>query len=121
LIVVNKYQIALLATGAALALTALPVHADDRAIAQQVFQEARELMAAGKFVEACPKFAAAAQLSPTAGVRLNLSDCYAALGKVASAWGKADEASRSPSAPATRRRPSSRGSARRRSARSCRT
>jgi hypothetical protein len=66
--------------------------ADDRAVAEQVFKEGRDLMAAGKVAEACPKFAAAAQLSQTAGVRLNLADCYAKLGKTASAWGKADEA-----------------------------
>jgi hypothetical protein len=66
--------------------------ADDRAIAQQAFQEARALMAAGRVAEACPKFAAAAQLSQTAGVRLNLADCYAKLGKTASAWAKASEA-----------------------------
>jgi hypothetical protein len=66
--------------------------ADDRAIAEQAFQEGRELMAAGKVAQACPKFAAAAQLSQTAGVRLNLAECYAKLGKTASAWAKADEA-----------------------------
>jgi hypothetical protein len=66
--------------------------ADDRAIAEQAFQEGRELMAAGKVAQACPKFAAAAQLSQTAGVRLNLADCYVKLGKTASAWAKADEA-----------------------------
>jgi hypothetical protein len=49
-------------------------------------------MAAGKVAQACPKFAAAAQLSETAGVRLNLADCYAKLGRTASAWAKADEA-----------------------------
>jgi hypothetical protein len=66
--------------------------ADDRAIAQKLFAEGRALMAEGKVAEACPKFAAAAQLSPTAGVRLNLADCYARLGKTAAAWAKADEA-----------------------------
>lgn len=66
--------------------------ADDRALALQAFKEGRELMAAGKVAEACPKFAAAAQLSPTAGVRLNLAECYAKLGKIASAWTKATEA-----------------------------
>lgn len=83
-----------LAPALALALgsTALSASADDRAIAQQAFQEARALMDAGRVAEACPKFAAAAALSPTAGVRLNLSDCYAKLGKTASAWSKADEA-----------------------------
>jgi len=66
--------------------------ADERAIAQQAFKEGRALMAAGKFAEACPKFAAAAELSPTAGVRLNLADCYVKLGRTASAWAKASEA-----------------------------
>jgi hypothetical protein len=66
--------------------------ADDRAMAEQAFQEGRSLMAAGKVAEACPKFAAAAKLSPTAGVRLNLADCYAKLGKTASAWANANEA-----------------------------
>jgi serine/threonine-protein kinase len=66
--------------------------ADDRAIAEQAFQEGRALMAAGDLAQACPKFAAAAQLSQTAGVRLNLAECYAKLGKTASAWVKADEA-----------------------------
>jgi hypothetical protein len=73
-------------------LVASRAQADDRAIAQQAFQEGRELMAAGKVAQACPKFAAAAQLSQTAGVRLNLAECYAKLGKTASAWAKADEA-----------------------------
>lgn len=80
----------------ALVLTSVVVaaraSADDRAIAQQAFQEGRDLMAAGNVAEACPKFAAAAQLSQTAGVRLNLADCYAKLGKTASAWSKAGEA-----------------------------
>ena len=66
--------------------------ADDRAGAQQAFQEGRDLMAAGRVAEACPKFAAAAELSQTAGVRLNLAECYAKIGKNASAWAKADEA-----------------------------
>ncbi len=66
--------------------------ADDRAVAEQAFQQGRQLMAEGKVAEACPKFAAAAQLSQTTGVRLNLADCYAKLGKLASAWAKAEEA-----------------------------
>jgi hypothetical protein len=76
----------------AVGLVSAPAVADDRAIAQQAFQEGRDLMAAGNYAEACPKFAAAAQLSQTAGVRLNLAECYAKLGKTASAWAKANEA-----------------------------
>jgi hypothetical protein len=65
---------------------------DDRAAAQQLFQEGKRLMAAGKVAEACPKFEAAAQLSQTPGVRLNLADCWALLGRTASAWAKYEEA-----------------------------
>jgi serine/threonine-protein kinase len=79
-------------TLSAAGLTPSVASADDRAIAQQAFQEGRDLMAASRVAEACPKFAAAAQLSQTPGVRLNLSDCYAKLGKTASAWAKANEA-----------------------------
>jgi hypothetical protein len=77
---------------AAVSFAASGARADDRAIAQEAFREGRELMAAGRVAEACPKFSAAAQLSPTAGVRLNLSECLARLGKPASAWAKANEA-----------------------------
>jgi serine/threonine-protein kinase len=80
------------AAALALATLAPPARADDRAAAQQLFQQAKELMAKGNTAEACKKFEAAAQLSQTAGVRLNLSDCYDKIGRTASAWAKADEA-----------------------------
>lgn len=76
----------------AVGLVSRAAMADDRAIAQQAFEEGRALMTAGRVAEACPKFAAAAQLSQTAGVRLNLAECYAKLGKTASAWAKASDA-----------------------------
>ncbi len=76
----------------AASMVARVANADDPAIAQQAFEEGRVLMAAGRVAEACPKFAAAAQLSQTAGVRLNLAECYAKLGKTASAWAKAKDA-----------------------------
>jgi tetratricopeptide (TPR) repeat protein len=75
-----------------LLLLAATARADDRAIAEQAFEQGRELMAAGRYAEACQKFEAAAGLSPTAGVRLNLAECYTRLGRLASAWAKADEA-----------------------------
>lgn len=88
----TKHHLVHLALGASLALATLPAHADDRTTAQQLFLQARDLMAAGKVAEACPKFAAAADLASTAGVRLNLSDCYEQLGRTASAWTKAQDA-----------------------------
>jgi hypothetical protein len=69
-----------------------PAHADDRATAQELFQQAKDLMGAGKIAEACAKFAAAADLSQTVGVRLNLAACYEKIGRTASAWTRYDEA-----------------------------
>jgi hypothetical protein len=67
-------------------------HAEDRAAAQLLFDQGKALVAEGKLPEACRKFEASAQLSQTAGVRLNLVDCWAATGRTASAWAMADEA-----------------------------
>lgn len=67
-------------------------HGDDRATAQQLFQQGKAMMIDGRVAEACLKFEGAAQLSPTPGVRLNLADCWARMGRVASAWAKYDEA-----------------------------
>jgi hypothetical protein len=79
-------RIALTATLVAVpSLIATSARADDRAAALQLFQEGKTLMAAGNLADACPKFAAAANLSPTAGVRLNLGDCYDKLGRTGAA------------------------------------
>ena len=76
----------------ATALSAAPSRADDLATAQQLFRQGKSLMSEGKVAEACVKFEGAAQLSPTAGVRLNLAECWAKLGRTASAWAKYEEA-----------------------------
>jgi len=83
-----------LALPAALVATlfASPARADDRATAQELFQQAKELMLAGKTADACAKFAAAADLVQTVGVRLNLATCYEKIGRTASAWTRYDEA-----------------------------
>jgi len=73
-------------------LAASTASADDKAAATKLFKEGRALASAGNFAEACPKFEAAAQLSHTAGVRLNLADCYAKVGKTASAMARVKEA-----------------------------
>ncbi len=76
----------------AVSLAAPVVRADDLATAQQLFRQGRAMMSEGKVAEACVKFEGAAQLSPTAGVRLNLAECWAKLGRTASAWAKYEEA-----------------------------
>lgn len=62
------------------------VSAVDRATAQSLFDEARSLMDAGKFTEACPKFAESLRFDAGLGTMLRLGDCYEKSGQIASAW-----------------------------------
>ncbi|MEZ4442389.1 MAG: hypothetical protein R3B72_25065 [Polyangiaceae bacterium] len=62
--------------------------ADDAAAAQVLFDEARALVQAGDHAAACPKFAESQRLDPQLGTLLNLADCYARIGRHASAWAR---------------------------------
>src|SRR3954465_9465866 len=64
----------------------------NRAAAEALFNQGRDLMTAGKFVEACPKFEASQQLDPGLGTMLNLAECYEKTGRTASAWAEYREA-----------------------------
>jgi hypothetical protein len=66
--------------------------AEDQAAARALFNDARDLMKAGQYEQACPKLEAANKLYPGSGVLLNLGDCYEHLGKTASAWTEFGEA-----------------------------
>lgn len=66
--------------------------AADKAAAEQLFKQARALMTAKNYEEACPKLEASLQLDPALGTRLNLASCYEEIGKLASAWGMYHEA-----------------------------
>ena len=87
-----------LALGVALALLApsSPVEADtadtNRTAAEALFREARNLMAEGDYVTACPKLADSQNLDPAIGTLLNLGLCYRHLGRTASAWSAYREA-----------------------------
>ena len=61
-------------------------HAADDAVAQQLFYDAKKLIAEGKWSAACPKLEESLRLSQTAGTKFNLGDCYEHVGKTASAW-----------------------------------
>jgi serine/threonine-protein kinase len=72
----------------ALALAEATAHAETRdpLAAEALFDEARGLMQAGRYEEACPKLEASQRLDPGVGTLLNLGDCYEHVGRTASAW-----------------------------------
>ncbi|MES1209067.1 MAG: hypothetical protein ABUS79_24275 [Pseudomonadota bacterium] len=65
---------------------------DDQAGARALFAEGRQLMKKGDYAAACPKLEAARKLYTSAGILLNLGDCYEHVGKLASAWTEFGEA-----------------------------
>lgn len=71
-------------------------HADapaaDRNVAQLLFDQAKDLMAAGKFAEACPKLEESERLDPGGGTMLNLAVCHDGEGRTATAWSDFKEA-----------------------------
>jgi len=78
--------------------TAAVCHADtsaaDRALAESLFREARELMAAGDLPKACEKFAESHRIDPALGTLLNAAVCHEKQGLFASAWAEYESAAR---------------------------
>jgi tetratricopeptide (TPR) repeat protein len=79
-------QLALVVLSIAIASGVSAQSTDAKAAAESLFQEARQLMAEGKYAEACPKLESSQKLDPGVGTMLNLADCYEKNGQTASAW-----------------------------------
>lgn len=61
-------------------------HADDSAVAEQLFQEGLAAMKRGDYPVACEAFAQSNKSDPSAGTMINLAVCYEKQKKWASAW-----------------------------------
>jgi len=71
---------------ASFAATAQAQTSSDQAAADALFKQGRDLMAAGQYSAACPKFVESERLDPAPGTLLNLATCYEKNGQIASAW-----------------------------------
>lgn len=59
---------------------------DAAAAAEVLFSEGKNLVQAGNYAAACPKFEESQKLDPGMGTLYRLADCYEHLGRTASAW-----------------------------------
>jgi hypothetical protein len=81
-----------LAISAGLYATAAHAQQDNAATVEALFSDGKQLMAAGKTAEACPKFLASYTLEARLGTLLNLAACYEKNGQISSAWARFVEA-----------------------------
>jgi serine/threonine-protein kinase len=83
------------ALAVALALAPSAGHGDeraDKAAAEAQFDAGLALLKAGKYADACPKLESSQSLDPAVGTLMYLGECYARLGRTASAWAAFREA-----------------------------
>jgi serine/threonine-protein kinase len=78
--------------GIQLAATTVWAQEGNKAAAEALFSAGRDLMAQGKFNEACTKFEGSQKLDAGLGTLLYLADCYERANRLASAWATFKEA-----------------------------
>ncbi len=83
--------VAIVTASASASMSAYGASGQDIATAQALFDEAKRLMKAGKFSEACPKLSESQRLDPAAGTMVALALCHESEGKTASAWAEFGE------------------------------
>jgi hypothetical protein len=88
---VHVVWLAIACAGPPIAASAI-ARAEPDARADALFEQGKQLRAAGKIAEACSKFAASKELARGVGIILHLADCYERVGATASAWAEYREA-----------------------------
>jgi hypothetical protein len=74
------------------AFTSSSAHAQNANVAEALYRDGQQLLAAGKTREACLKFADSQKADPAIGTLVNLALCHEKDGKTASAWSEYSDA-----------------------------